>query len=86
MSVHDSRTGRAEAGRENLEENLDKTSSIFAGPARQHVAQDHGDLKRTSSIFEWTTRQQAAKNHGESLNRTSSIFEQSSRQNAAENE
>jgi serine/threonine-protein kinase len=88
MSFDDSRTGRAPAGRESHEENLDKTASVFAGPSRQQAAQNNEEsFNRTPSIFEWTARQQAAKNQGESLNRTSSIFERAlRRQQAAEAE
>jgi serine/threonine protein kinase len=87
MSVHDSRTGRAAADPKNLDQDLDRTASVFAEPARQQAVNGHGEtLNRTSSIFEWTTRQQAAKNQGETLNRTSSIFERARRRQAAENE
>jgi len=87
MSLHDSRTGRAAAGGENHEESVDKTASIFAGPARQQAAKsDAENLNRMPSIFEWTTRQQATKNYGKNLDRTSSIFERAPRHQAAENE
>jgi len=91
MSVHDSRTAGAAAGRqddgESVGESVNETSTIFEWPARQQAGKSQGEnLNRTSSIFEWPTRQQVAKNHGENRKGTSMIFERPPRQQAAEDQ
>jgi serine/threonine protein kinase len=86
MSVHDSRTAGAAAGRQNHEESVDETSTIFEWRARQQAARNGESLTRTASFFEQPARQRAARNDGDNLIRTASFFEQHARQRTARND
>jgi serine/threonine protein kinase len=84
MSAHDSRTAGAAAGRQNHEESVNETSTIFEWPARQQAARNDGEsLTRTASFFEQPARQRTARSDGENLTRTASFFEQAARQRTA---